>query len=221
MTEQQELRDVELMGLLSSGDEAAFVELYRRHQGAIFRFALHMCGRPEAAADVVQETFMTLIRQSGKFDPEKGAPGAFLYGIARNHLHKLHDRESRYVPLAGEMDEPRGLGSAGSLPANPPGAGSWHPVGNAGQQSALADMERAEIVDYVREAVLTLPEHYRAPITLCDLEGKSYVEAAAILECPVGTVRSRLNRARSILLDKLRPARLIGHALGASFGGKE
>jgi RNA polymerase sigma-70 factor (ECF subfamily) len=221
MTEKPELRDVELMGLLSSGDEAAFVELYRRHQGALFRFALHMSGRPEAAADVVQETFMTLIRQSAKFDPGKGTPGAFLYGIARNHLHKMHDRESRYVPYAGEMDERGGPGSPDSLPANANGASSWHPSGNTSPVSVLVDMEQAEIVDCVRDAVLTLPEHYRAPITLCDLEGKSYGEAAAILECPVGTVRSRLNRARSILLEKLRPARLAGRVLGASTGGKE
>jgi RNA polymerase sigma-70 factor (ECF subfamily) len=69
-------------------------------------------------------------------------------------------------------------------------------------------LERAQIAEMLREAILTLPDHYREPVTLCDLEGKSYGEAAVLLECPVGTVRSRLNRARSILLDKLRPARM-------------
>ena len=79
------------------------MEFYRRHQGGLYRFALHMCGRPESAADVVQETFLTLIRQSGKFDQEKGTPAAFLYGIARNHFRKLHEKESRYVPLFEEL----------------------------------------------------------------------------------------------------------------------
>jgi RNA polymerase sigma factor (sigma-70 family) len=72
----------------------------------------------------------------------------------------------------------------------------------------------------LREAILTLPDHYREPVTLCDLEGKSYSEAAALLECPVGTVRSRLNRARSILLDKLRPARMGAKIHEIRPGGK-
>ena len=78
MPDSVEPRDIELLRRLSSGDEGAFLEFYRRHQGGVYRYAVHMTGRPEAAADVVQETFLTLIRQAGKFDEEKGAPGAFL-----------------------------------------------------------------------------------------------------------------------------------------------
>src|ERR1700740_3233543 len=102
MPDLAEPRDIELMRRLSSGDEGAFLEIYRRHQGGVYRYAMHMTGRPEAAADVVQETFLTLIRQATKFDEEKGAPGAFLYGIARNHIRKLHEKESRYVALEEE-----------------------------------------------------------------------------------------------------------------------
>src|ERR1019366_4733988 len=102
MADIAEPRDIELMRRLSSGDEDAFLEFYRRHHGGLYRFALHMSGRPEAAADVVQETFLTLIRHSAKFDQEKGSPGAFVYGIARNHLRKLHEKESRYVQLLEE-----------------------------------------------------------------------------------------------------------------------
>jgi RNA polymerase sigma-70 factor (ECF subfamily) len=92
----------------------------------------------------------------------------------------------------------------------------------AGQSGTILEgLERAQIAELLREAILTLPDHYREPVTLCDLEGKSYGEAAALLECPVGTVRSRLNRARSILLDKLRPARMGTRALGARPGGKK
>src|SRR5712675_1524423 len=86
MPDPVEPRDIELMRRLSAGDEDAFLEFYRRHQGGVYRFAVHMSGRPEAAADVVQETFLTLIRHAGKFDEEKGAPAAFLYGIARNQM---------------------------------------------------------------------------------------------------------------------------------------
>src|SRR6266849_655891 len=77
MADTPEPRDVELMRRLSSGDETAFLEFYRRHQGGLYRFAVHICGRPEFAADVVQETFLTLIRHCGKFDQEKGTGGAF------------------------------------------------------------------------------------------------------------------------------------------------
>src|ERR1700687_3547881 len=97
-----EPRDIDLMRRLSSGDEAAFLEFYRRHQGGVFRYAVYMTGRPEGAGDGVQEAFFTLIRQAGKFDEEKGAPGAFLYGIARNHVRKLQEKESRYVALVEE-----------------------------------------------------------------------------------------------------------------------
>jgi len=216
MPDVAEPRDIELMRRLCAGDEGAFLEFYRRHQGGIYRYAVHMTGRPEAAADVVQETFLTLIRQAGKFDEEKGAPGAFLYGIARNHVRKLHEKESRYVAL----DDETGGGPMGN------GAASKH-NGNArctsmsgDGETVLEGLERAETVQRLRDAVLTLPEHYREPVTLCDLEGRSYEEASALLACPVGTVRSRLNRARSILLEKLRPSHIGVKAFGARFGGK-
>jgi len=74
MADLAESRDIDLMRRLSAGDEDAFLEFYRRHQGGLYRYAVHMSGRPEAAADVVQETFLTLIRNARKFDEEKGAP---------------------------------------------------------------------------------------------------------------------------------------------------
>src|SRR6266853_5575484 len=121
MPDTAEPRDIELMRRLSTGDDDAFLEFYRRHQGGIYRYAIHMTGRPEAAADVVQETFLTLIRHAGKFDEEKGAPAAFLYGIARNHVRKLHEKESRYVALGDETsDGSLGNGAARSRNGNVP-----------------------------------------------------------------------------------------------------
>lgn len=218
MAEPVEIRDVELMGRLATGDDDAFLEFYRRHQGGLYRYAMHMSGSPQSAADVVQETFLTLIRHAGKYDEEKGTPAAFLFGIARNHLRKLHDKEGRYVPLSDELG--KGLSSGGnSDPAHANGNGHF-PARLAHAEMILEGLERAQIAELLREAILTLPDHYREPLTLCDLEDKSYSEAAAILECPVGTVRSRLNRARSMLLDKLRPARMKSRAKWARTGGK-
>lgn len=206
------------MRRLSLGDEGAFLEFYRRHQGGLYRFAFHMAGRHEAAADIVQETFLALIRNAGRFDEEKGAPAAFLYGIARNQIRKLRDKESRYVPLAEEVhagQAPEWDGRAGLA-----GESGRRAPTSGRAETVLDSLEHAEIVKLLRQAVLTLPDHYREPVTLCDLEGKSYGEAASVLGCPVGTVRSRLNRARSILLEKLRPARMGTRAMWARSGGK-
>lgn len=215
MAEPVETRDVELLRRLAKGNHDAFLEFYRRHQGGLYRYAMHMSGSPQSAADVVQETFLTLIRHAEKFDEERGTPAAFLFGIARNHLRKLHEKEGRYVPFAEESADGirsvdgahlNGNGHAGSAPARVP--------------EIHENLEREQILDLLRESILTLPDHYREPLTLCDLEGKSYGEAAALLACPVGTVRSRLNRARSILVDKLRSARISSRAQAGRPGGK-
>jgi RNA polymerase sigma-70 factor, ECF subfamily len=218
MLEANAPRDLELMRRLSAGDEAAFLEFYGRHQGGVYRYALHMTGRPEAADDVVQETFMTLIRHAGKYDEGRGAPAAFLYGVARNHVRKLQERERRYVALSGEeggefvleSDAARGRTNGNGRYAGVP----------SGTGSVLQGLEKEETILMLRDAVLTLPLHYREPVTLCDLQGKSYEDAAALLACPVGTVRSRLNRARSILLEKLRPRRTGTGAMRAQLGDK-
>jgi RNA polymerase sigma-70 factor (ECF subfamily) len=215
MAESVETRDVELSRRLSAGDEDAFLEFYRRHQGWLFRYAMHMSGNPQFAADVVQETFLTLIRHGRNYDEAKGAPAAFLFGIARNHLRKLQEKEGRYAPLPDEIE--KGFSNGDLHPVN----GNGHsPASPHHAETILDDLEQAQIAKLLRDAILTLPDHYREPVTLCDLEGKSYGEAAALLDCPVGTVRSRLNRARSMLLEKLRPARLAGKARSVRSGGK-
>ena len=165
-----------------------------------------MSGSPQSAADIVQDTFLTLIRHTAKYDEAKGTPAAFLFGIARNHLRKLHVKEARYVPLSEDLGKGLPADGIGDMEHS---NGNGHFPGRPGQaEMILEGLERAQIAELLREAILTLPDHYREPVTLCDIEGKSYSEAATLLECPVGTVRSRLSRARSILLDKLRPARI-------------
>lgn len=218
MAEPVEPRDVELIRRLAAGDETAFLEFYRRYQGGLYRYAVHMSGSPDAAADIVQETFLTLIRHTNKFNEERGTPAAFLYGIARNHVRKLHEREGKYFPLSEELVH--GLSTEWSESPGHSNGNGYAPKGSARADTVLESLEREEIVELLRETILTLPDHYREPVTLCDLEGKSYSEAAALLGCPVGTVRSRLNRARSILLDKLRPARIGPRAIWTRPGDK-
>ena len=181
MERERQHDDGELMRRMQNGEEEAFVALYRRMQGQIYRFALHMCGNRAMAEDVVQETFMTLIQQPGRFDPERGPVSSYLLGIARNHLLRRFESDRRTTSLSD--DGTRG-GYAGLDDVLYAVAGFAAPV----------DLARGESIAQVREAVLSLPEHYREAVVLCDLQEMSYESAAAILQCAVGTLRSRLHR---------------------------
>lgn len=190
MPERVEPRDEHLLRRMATGDEEAFRLFYKRHHGPIYRFALHMTGRREAAEEVVQEAFMTLIQKAEKFDAQRGEPQAFLFGIARMHVRRLVERERRYEPLTDEaslQEEVRGRTN-----------------GHAPRESLLGQLTREEAVEQVRRAVTTLPQHYREAVTLCDLQARNYATAAKMLDCPIGTVRSRLARGREMLAARLR-----------------
>ncbi len=167
--------DGQLLRLGRAGQEEAFLALYQRRQGAIFRFALHMSGSREIAEEVVQEAFLALLTDGIRYTEERGTLEAFLIGIARNQVRRRL-REARPVEFA---EKGAGLNPLDHLCAN-------------------SDL------DALRKAILALPESYRAVTVLCELEELSYAEAAERLGCAVGTVRSRLHRARAILEAKLR-----------------
>jgi RNA polymerase sigma-70 factor, ECF subfamily len=200
--------DAELLRLMLAGDEDAFTALYRRRQGGVYRFALHMSGSEALAEDVAQEVFMVLMRDGGNFDPTRGSLAAYLYGIARNHVLRAFDRERSLVPLdadAGDSNEP----PHENLVAH------FDPLG---------DLTRGEMVEKLRQAVLALPAHYREALVLCELHELTYADAAEALGCAVGTVRSRLHRARAMLTEKMRGreregARAAGGGEDLSAGG--
>jgi RNA polymerase sigma-70 factor, ECF subfamily len=198
MKRSNELTDEGLLGQAMAGDEEAFLLLYRRKHPALYRFALHMSGNAAVAEDVTQEVFMALIRDAARFDPARGSLGGFLFGIARNHLKKRWEQEQRYVPFAGDADEARM-----AVSANGNRNGNGRHADNRYDEEGMARLRRA---------IATLPENYREAVVLCELEEMSYEEAAAALQCPVGTVRSRLHRARALLVDKLRDERRVDRA---------
>jgi RNA polymerase sigma-70 factor (ECF subfamily) len=185
------LSDDELLRMMRAGDESAFVALYRRKQGVIYRFALRMSGSESVAEDVTQEVFLHLMR-GGNFDGERGSLQSYLFGIARNQvLRRLErDRTFKLVSLDGN-----GKDYGTELPL----IESLTIVGDP-----LGDLTRRETIESVRQAVLALPPHYREVVVLCDLHEMSYQEAADILDCAIGTVRSRLHRARAILVERLQ-----------------
>src|ERR1700738_5010583 len=95
--------DDELLIRLQSGDEEAFVTLYRRRQAALYRFALHMSGSVAVAEDVTQEVFLALLRENCGFDPERGTLSGYLFGIARKLVLRIVERGRSDVALASEL----------------------------------------------------------------------------------------------------------------------
>lgn len=183
-------RDDVLLRRSAKGDEDAFTQLYRRHQAPLYRFALRMSGSPWAAEEIVQDVFMTLIREPKKFDPDRGTLGAFLYGVARNRVLKHLERTPRDVSL----DENSELENTTQAIT----AKRFTPIEWA---------EARERREHVRSAVLELPVEFRETVILCELEELSYEEAANLLDCPIGTIRSRLHRGRALLMAKLEMLR--------------
>ena len=185
---KSDLNDSELLRSMLAGDEEALSVLYRRRQGAVYRFALQMSGSKTVAEDVTQEVFLFLMRDGHLFDPAKGSVSAFLLGVARNYVLRRLRVDHQLVPLGDDFDDDV-------------------PVLHASTDLCpLEDLTRAETIESVRRAVLSLPSKYREVVVLCELQDISYGETAEILGCAIGTVRSRLHRARALLLAKLRPA---------------
>lgn len=165
-----------LLKRTQSGDERAFELLYACHQPPVLRYALRMSGSQPLAEEVVQEVFLALIHGARGYDPAAGPLRSYLYGMARHALARHRRREQPFEDLGAD------------LPAN----GNPHDGAARGQE-----------LDRVRAALAALPAHYREVVVLCEMEELNYAEAAEILGIPVGTVRSRLSRAKALLLERL------------------
>jgi RNA polymerase sigma-70 factor, ECF subfamily len=178
--------DARLLEQARRGNETAFAELFGRYQRAVYRYAVYMCGL-ELADDIVQDTFLAVLRQTGRSNPPQGPVVGYLLGIAR-HLVWKRFRSQHEEPVHGDDDDFE------DVPAD--------------QATPLDDLTRRETIDAVRAAVRSLPVNYREAIVLCELHELEYSAAAAVMQCPIGTVRSRLNRARALLVAKLGDMRL-------------
>jgi RNA polymerase sigma-70 factor (ECF subfamily) len=192
-------RDDVLLRRAAKGDEEAFLLIYRRHQAPMYRFALRMTGNTWAAEEIVQDVFMTLMRDPKKYDATRGALGAFLYGVARNRVMKHLERLPREVALEEKNEDGTGFGiilQDASTPA------MW--------------LEKRERVRQVRDAVQELPVEFREAVVLCELEELSYEEAAQMAGCPIGTIRSRLHRGKALLMAKLEMLRGVPRRASAA-----
>ena len=170
-----------LIAGIAAGQPEALTLLFRRRQAEVYRFALHMSGSAPLADDVTQDVFLIVMREADRYQTGRSSVTAWLCGIARNCVRQRLEREARLERLP--KDDER------QMPAVRP-----DPVG---------ELARDERIAILRRAVLALPVRYREAVVLCDLEELTYADAADALGCAIGTIRSRLHRARAMLAVKL------------------
>jgi RNA polymerase sigma-70 factor (ECF subfamily) len=188
--EGERISDEQLVELAKGGDRAAFEQLVSRFMNPILNHIRGMLRDRERALDLTQETFIRLYTHLGDYRSHARL-STWLYRIATNlAIDEIRRRRrSRVLPFRvrredGEEAEPE-------FPDNGPGPD--------------APLLRSEVQEKVRAAVAQLPEVYRASLVLRDLQGLSYEQVAEVLSVPIGTVKSRVNRARLLLKERLAP----------------
>jgi RNA polymerase sigma-70 factor (ECF subfamily) len=171
-----EPNDADLLAAIAAGDETAFVTLYGRRHADVYRFAYAMAKSRTFAQDAAQEVFLNVLENAARFDAAKGSVRAWLFGCARYVVLDRLRLERRWTDQ--KVAEPSGPGS----------------------DEEVLSQER---VARLHAAVAQLPIEYRETLVLCELQELSYAETATALACPIGTVRSRLHRARALLATLL------------------
>lgn len=187
--------DHELVAATREGDEVAFAELMRRYRSPITNYVYRIVSDYEMAIDLAQETFVRIYTSASRYRANHNF-STYIYRIATNlAISELRRRKRwRFIP---SFSTPSGAGSSGE-----PGDEKEFELVDPRSQPET-DLLRAEQQRIVSRAVASLPEKYRAPLVLRDLEEFDYGQIAGILGLPVGTVKSRINRARNFLREKL------------------
>lgn len=179
----EQLTDEELAHQVAGGQVEVFTLLYERYYARAFRLAWGMTGERGAAEELTQEIFLRVWQKAGQFRGESSF-STWFYRLATRCCLNLRQRQTR--PAAFEA-----LEVIEQMP---------HP---SAMKQIGAQLEQQQLQDEVQRALLSLKPEWRLVLILKDLEGLSYDEIAARLECSAGTVASRLNRARALLARKL------------------
>jgi RNA polymerase sigma-70 factor (ECF subfamily) len=173
--------DAQLLQLMIAGEERGFVALYRKYQSQVYRFALQVSAVRHIAEEVTQETFLALIRGPHKYRDERGTLLLYLFGIARNLVWKSVRRERLFGSISDGQEVLEDC---------------MHDLAN--------DLVRKEQSMRVRHEILSLPRKYREVIVLCVFQELSYDQAAQVIGASIGTVRSRMHRAKHLLIRRLK-----------------
>ena len=188
----EKMDDHSLLAATLTGDEAAFKELVRRYQNQITNYVYRMLDDYDRAVDLAQETFLRVYTSAERYQATYSF-STYIYRIAHNlAISELRQRKRRKL-----MQFPMFFSDKDNDEVE---------IEIEDQRQVLADdsMIAAEQREAVSKAIASLPEKYRAALVLCDIEEKSYEEISEVLDLPVGTVKSRINRARNLLKDKLK-----------------
>ena len=185
------LSDHELINAAKNGDEMAFAEIVRRYRNPITNYLYRFLNDYEEAVDLAQETFVRVYFALERYHTDY-AFSTYIYRIATNlAISELRRRKRRKLVSLTGFFQYDGEDSQDFQPAD---------------EKLLPDQDLIENEQSrtIARAITTLPEKYRAPIVLRDVEGKTYDEIAGILELGLGTTKSRINRARKLLKEKLK-----------------
>ena len=190
--------DDELMERYRAGDENAFTLLVRRHQQPLVNFIARFINDRDGAEDLAQETFIRIFKASRRYQPGGAHFKTWMYHIAsnlcKNELRNRGRRDRYRVDNVVDSNDEGDVEQIDLIERAP---------ADASFQPEVA-LERKELDDAIQTAISELPEQYRVPLILRDLQGLSYDEISETLELRDGTTKSRINRARLMLKDKLK-----------------
>lgn len=191
--------DAELLAAHVAGDAAAFGELFGRHRDRLWAVALRTMGNPEDAADGLQDGLIAAFRRAGSFRGDAAVTTLLHRVVVNACLDRIRAAKVRAADaLPDDLDDHAGRGALATADVTDPA------------DEAVAEERRRLVL----EALATLPAEQRAALVLVDMEGYSVAEAAVMLDCAEGTVKSRCSRGRT------RLAGLLGMlAPGADSGG--
>ena len=168
-------------------DSAAFRELALAEMDAVYRMAMHLSRHPDEASDLVQETYLKALRSEDRFELRDQGVRPWLFKILHNNFYTRVSRQKREPTLGDDLPEQ-------SIPSE---------VDEPGPAWDLASLDWEQVDDRLKHAIEELPDHYREVLLLWSVEGLKYREIAEVLDVPLGTIMSRLYRARSILSERL------------------
>ena len=168
-------------------ESQTFRELALAEMDSVYRMAMHLARHPDEASDLVQETYLKALKAEGRFELREQGVRPWLFKILHNNFYTRVGKRKREPTLGDDMPE---QAVYGEVDEEPP---AWD----------LASLDWEMVDDRLKKAIEELPEHYREVLLLWAVEGLKYREVAEVVGVPLGTVMSRLYRARAILSERL------------------